>query len=207
MIRKLRFVLNRAMDYEARTETPCIFAILLGLCLTLTGCTFDPVFVREIPGVVLGVTLGVFFILSACYLGHYSKVLMADLIEPTFGPPTSRFLGWLNLNRQEAFFLVVMLGVLLLFSVHGFAQVRIPGTDETTKLKAAGTLLMLIDTALFVWLSRIFAGLCILSAGWLIKEQKFGPAVVCVIGALVIGTSPMWVQNIFEIGGGGGVFK
>ena len=87
------------------------------------------------------------------------------------------------------------------------AQVKIPGTDQSAKLKTAGTLLMLIDTALFVWLARIFAGLCILSAGWLIKEQKFGPAVICVLGALIIGTSPAWVVNIFEISGGGGVFR
>lgn len=114
---------------------------------------------------------------------------------------------WLRENRQDVFFYCLVVGMLLLYCVTGFAQVRIPGSDESAKLKAAGTLLMLMDTALFVWLARIFAGLCVLSAGWLIKEQKFGPAVVCVLGALVIGTSPMWVQNIFEIGGGGGVFK
>jgi hypothetical protein len=114
---------------------------------------------------------------------------------------------WLEENRQDVFFYGLVFGLLLLYCTTGFAQVRIPGSDESAKLKAAGTLLMLMDTALFVWLARIFAGLCVLSAGWLIKEQKFGPAVVCVLGALVIGTSPMWVQNIFEIGGGGGVFK
>ena len=114
---------------------------------------------------------------------------------------------WLKANRQDVFFYGLILSLLLLHCATGFAQVRIPGSDESAKLKAAGTLLMLMDTALFVWLARIFAGLCVLSAGWLIKEQKFGPAVVCVLGALVIGTSPMWVQNIFEIGGGGGVFK
>lgn len=114
---------------------------------------------------------------------------------------------WLEKNRQDAFFYGLVFGLLLFYCTTGLAQVRIPGSDESAKLKAAGTLLMLMDTALFVWLARIFAGLCVLSAGWLIKEQKFGPAVVCVLGALVIGTSPMWVQNIFEIGGGGGVFK
>ncbi len=87
------------------------------------------------------------------------------------------------------------------------AQVKIPGTDQSAKLETAGTLLMIVDTALFVWLARILAGICILSAGVLIKDQKFGPAVICVVGALIIGTSPAWVLNIFEISGGGGVFR
>ncbi len=99
-----------------------------------------------------------------------------------------------------------MLPWLIVFAeAHG--QVRIPGTDQSAKLKTAGTLLMLMDTALFVWLARILAGICVLSAGWLIKDQKFGPAVICVLGAIVIGTSPAWVLNIFEITGGGGVFQ
>lgn len=109
---------------------------------------------------------------------------------------------------QDAFYFVgaFLLPWVIVYS-KASAQVRIPGTDQSAKLKTAGTLLMLIDTALFVWLARIFAGLCILSAGWLIKEQKFGPAVICVLGALIIGTSPAWVLNIFEISGGGGVFQ
>ncbi len=96
---------------------------------------------------------------------------------------------------------------ILIIVAETHAQVRIPGQDQSQKLQSAGTLLRLVDTALFVWLARIFAGLCILSSGWLIKEQKFGPAVVCVLGALIIGSSPAWVVNIFEIGGGGGVFR
>ena len=109
--------------------------------------------------------------------------------------------------RTEICVLYLVVVFLILFSLQAHADVRIPGTDESQKLKAAGTLLMLVDTALFVWMARILAGLCILSAGWLIKEQKLGPAIVCVLGGLLIGTSPMWVANIFEISGGGGVFK
>ncbi len=111
-------------------------------------------------------------------------------------------------RSKEAFFvLCVILLPWVIFISEVQAQVKIPGTDQSAKLKTAGTLLMLVDTALFVWLARIFAGLCVLSAGWLIKEQKFGPAVICVVGALIIGTSPAWVLNIFEISGGGGVFR
>ena len=111
-------------------------------------------------------------------------------------------------RSKEAFFVLsVILLPWVIFISEVQAQVKIPGTDQSAKLKTAGTLLMLVDTALCVWLARIFAGLCVLSAGWLIKEQKFGPAVICVVGALIIGTSPAWVLNIFEISGGGGVFR
>jgi hypothetical protein len=107
-------------------------------------------------------------------------------------------------SRSDLYFLVVITSALLLalFCPDVFAVPRIPGSDESSKLEAAGTLLRLVDTAVFLWGSRIFAGLCILSAGWSLKEQRFGMAVICVLGAIVIGTAPMWVKNIFEIGGG-----
>ncbi len=82
------------------------------------------------------------------------------------------------------------------------AQARLPGSDESSKLEAAGTLLRLLDTGIFTWGARLMAGVCILSAGLAFKEQNYAVAVVCVIGAIVIGTAPHWVANIFEIGGG-----
>lgn len=83
----------------------------------------------------------------------------------------------------------------------------LPGGDEAVgKLKAASSLLGIVDTALFKWGARIFAGLCIMSAGWALKEQRFGVAIVCVIGAILVGTAPSWVKNIFDISGGDSVF-
>jgi hypothetical protein len=89
-----------------------------------------------------------------------------------------------------------------------FADASLPsgGGDAVGKLKAAGSLLSIVDTALFKWGARIFAGLCIMSAGWALKEQRFGVAIVCVIGAILVGTAPSWVKNIFEISGGDSVF-
>ena len=84
-----------------------------------------------------------------------------------------------------------------------FAAVpRLPGTDQSDKLTAAGTVLRMLDTALFVWGARILSGLSVLGAGWSIKEQRFGVAVLAIVGAVVIGTSPLWVKNIFDVGGG-----
>ena len=103
-------------------------------------------------------------------------------------------------------FLVVLVGIL--FSDSAFAaSIKLPGTDSSDKLEAAGTLLRMVDTALFKWGARIFAGLGILSAGWHLKDQRFGLAVISVIGSILIGTCPMWVKNIFDISGGSTLFS
>ncbi len=87
------------------------------------------------------------------------------------------------------------------------AQGSLPGSDASDKLEAAGTLLRLIDTALFKWGARIFAGICVMSAAWSLKEQRFGIAIVCIVGALIFGTAPKWVKNIFAVGSGDSIFS
>lgn len=105
-------------------------------------------------------------------------------------------------------FLIVLVCVVVLFHAEAFAGgVKIPGQDASDKLEAAGTLLRIVDSVLFSWGARIFAGLCVMSAGWNLKEQRFGIAVLCVVAAIVLGTAPTWVRNIFDIGGGGGLFS
>ena len=96
--------------------------------------------------------------------------------------------------------------ILWVFSAECFAQASLPGSDVSDKLEAAGTLLRLLDTALFKWGARIFAGICIMSAAWSLKEQRFGIAIICIVGALIFGTAPTWVKNIFAIGGGDTIF-
>ena len=116
-------------------------------------------------------------------------------------------------NDKEVFEKLLIIGfaflvVWLFLGGTAFADGSLPsgGGDAVGKLKAAGSLLSIIDTALFKWGARIFAGLCIMSAGWALKEQRFGVAIVCVIGAILVGTAPSWVKNIFEISGGDSVF-
>jgi hypothetical protein len=82
------------------------------------------------------------------------------------------------------------------------AAPKLPGADESSKLEAAGTLLRLVDTLIFVWGARVGAAMCILSAGWSLKEQRFGIALIAILAAVVIATAPAWVKNLFEIGGG-----
>lgn len=99
-----------------------------------------------------------------------------------------------------------ILAWLCLFGPEVFAQTRLPGADASDKLEAAGTLLRLIDTGLFSWGSRIFAGICIMSAAWALKEQRFGIAIICVVGAVIFGTATTWVKNVFSISGSDSVF-
>lgn len=114
-----------------------------------------------------------------------------------------------NPRKREEWFLFILITSLILWLAHtqAFAGTRIPGSDASDKLEAAGTLLRIVDSVLFSWGARIFAGLCVMSAGWNLKEQRFGIAVLCIVAAIVLGTAPTWVKNIFDIGGGGGIFS
>ncbi|MGE4233056.1 MAG: hypothetical protein AB7F43_06985 [Bacteriovoracia bacterium] len=113
-------------------------------------------------------------------------------------------------NWQPLLFILgaILVGLVVLvgLSPEVMAAGSLPGSDESAKLTAAGTLLRIVDTGLFKWGARIFAGLCIMSAAWALKEQRFGVAVICIVGAIIFGTAPKWVKNIFDIGGGDSVF-
>lgn len=101
--------------------------------------------------------------------------------------------------------LLLIIAILLtwFYGADAFAAIpRLPGSDQSDKLQAAGTLLRIIDSALFSWGARIFAGLLILNAGVSLKNQAFGLAFISVIGAIIVGTAPLWVKNIFDMGGG-----
>jgi hypothetical protein len=98
--------------------------------------------------------------------------------------------------------LLIVFILISIISPEIFAAPKLPGTDESSKLEAAGTLLRLLDTMIFVWGARIGAAMCILSGGWALKEQRFGTAVISILAAIVIATAPVWVRNLFEIGGG-----
>ena len=106
------------------------------------------------------------------------------------------------------FVLALMLVAILTASPHALAAgTHLPGDDASDKLEAAGTLLKLIDTGIFKWGAKVFAGLLVMSGGWALKEQRFGIAAICVAGAVVIGTTPKWVKNIFEVGDNQSLFS
>lgn len=133
---------------------------------------------------------------------HQTSVSRAyvDAFEADFNFGVSALVGLLAVTT--IFFFI------LIYCPESFAAgTRLPGADASDKLEAAGTLLKLIDTGLFKWGARIFTGICVMAAGWAVKEQRFGTAVICIVGALLFGTATMWVKNIFEISGGDSVFS
>lgn len=96
----------------------------------------------------------------------------------------------------------------IFFSMDALADgIKLPGEDASSTMVSAGTLMRFIDTGLFRWTARILAGLCILGAGWSFKEMRFGPGFISLISAILIGTAPMWVKNIFSLGGSDSVFS
>jgi len=104
-------------------------------------------------------------------------------------------------------YFILVIGFYFFLQNMAFAGPKLPGADASDELAAAGTLLRILDTALFVWGARIFAGIAILSCGWALKEQKFGIAIISIISAIIFGTANIWVKNIFSISGGGGLFN
>lgn len=85
--------------------------------------------------------------------------------------------------------------------------VRLPGEDVSAQMESAGTLLRFVDTAIFGWVARLLCGLCVGGAAWSLKEARFGSAVVSIVSALLFGTAPTWVKNIFSISGSSSVFS
>lgn len=98
--------------------------------------------------------------------------------------------------------------LLLLLSHLSFADATmLPGDDMSSKMESAGTLLRFVDTGLFKWGARVFAGLCIFGTAWNLKEGRYGPALISLISAILFGTAPMWVRNIFSASGSDSVFS
>ena len=98
--------------------------------------------------------------------------------------------------------LAIVLGLLTCAAIALGEPVSLPGSDNFSKLTAAGDLIRIIDSFIFKFGARILAGLSVLAAGWNLKEQRFAMAIVCIFAAILIATVPMWVKNIFDIGGG-----
>lgn len=86
-------------------------------------------------------------------------------------------------------------------------SVRLPGEDISAQMEGAGTLLRFVDTAIFSWVARLLCGLCVGGAAWGLKEARFGSAVIAIVSAILFGTAPTWVKNIFSISGANSVFS
>lgn len=115
----------------------------------------------------------------------------------------------LRVLADLGFLLILFLILAYLFSLTAWADgttTMLPGEDASSKMKSAGILMHFIDTGLFRWAARVLAGICIFAAGWNLKEMRFGPAFISLISAILFGTAPTWVRNIFTLGDSDSVF-
>ncbi len=133
---------------------------------------------------------------------------MKKKLSSMFSPMTE--MDW-KIGPKVLMTLLILYGlafvVFLLFGSDVYAGGTLPGEDASDKLEAAGTLLRVLDTGLFKWGARIFAGLCIMASAWSLKEQRFGVCVICIVAAIIFGTAPTWVKNIFNMGDTNSIFS
>lgn len=134
-------------------------------------------------------------------------------IEPRSGEVSSKTSGRKEWKRHAITILLILAMACLaaialsVGGIQALADSRLPGEDASDKLEAAGTLLKILDTGIFKWGARVFAGLGIMAGGWALKEQRFPTAVICIVGSMIIGTAPKWVKNIFDVGDNQGIFS
>lgn len=93
----------------------------------------------------------------------------------------------------------VYLGTFMLLSIINhccFADTNSNG-GAPASLATAEVIMKIAETFIFNYLAKFLAGLAVLSAAWNLKEQRFGMAVICIFGAIMLATVPTWVNNIF----------
>ena len=130
-----------------------------------------------------------------------TAILTSSILETTEFPRPIRVLP-----RFPDYWLWLLLRCVF-FAASTYAGPRIPGVDASDKLVAAGTVLRILDVSIFQWGCKIFAALSLFGAAHSLKEQRFGSAVICIISGLLFALIPTFVENLFEIGGGNGIFN
>lgn len=105
-------------------------------------------------------------------------------------------------NVRPLTFLIIFF---LIDSTIAIGASTLPAADnQFSKFTAAGTLMNIVDSFLFSLGARLLAGIALLGAAWNLKEQRFSMAVICIFAAIMLGTIPLWVRNIFSLDVGGG---
>ena len=119
-----------------------------------------------------------------------------------------------NGRNSMARWLLVYFGIcLLMMAIDATVAIGAGGStlpsanNQFDKFTAAGTLMNLVDSFLFSLGARFLAGIALLGAAWNLKEQRFSMAIICIFAAIMLGTIPLWVRNIFSLDiGGGSIF-
>lgn len=106
------------------------------------------------------------------------------------------------MNKEKLFFLIP----LLLFSLSALARISIPGSDESASLETLGTMAKTFDVVIFTWGAKIAAAVVFLLAGWAIKENRLGMALLCLVAGFLILFAPKLATEIQTMAGVNSIF-
>lgn len=95
---------------------------------------------------------------------------------------------------------------LMLITASAFARITIPGTNEADQLETLGTMAKTFDVVIFTWGAKIAAAVVFLLAGWAIKENRLGMALLCLCAGFLILFAPKLATEIQAIAGMNSLF-
>ena len=106
------------------------------------------------------------------------------------------------MTKEKFFFLLP----LILISASALARISIPGTDESGDLETLGIMAKTFDTVIFTWGAKIAAAVVFLLAGWAIKENRLGMALMCLCAGFLILFAPKLATEIQTMAGVNSLF-
>lgn len=101
------------------------------------------------------------------------------------------------MNLRKVSFLIPF----ILIAIPVFARITIPGTNEADQLETLGTMAKTFDVVIFTWGAKLAAAVVFLLAGWAIKENRLGVALLCLCAGFLILFAPKLATEIQSLAG------
>ena len=89
----------------------------------------------------------------------------------------------------------------MIITITTFAKINIPGTNEADQLETLGTMAKTFDVVIFTWGAKIAAAIVFLLAGWAIKENRLGVALLCLCAGFLMLFAPKLATEIQSLAG------
>lgn len=95
----------------------------------------------------------------------------------------------------------ILITSVFLLSNAAFALISIPGTNEADSLETIGTMAKTMDVVIFTWGAKIGSAIIFLLAGWAVKENRLGMALLCIISGFLMLFAPKLATEIQAMAG------